>query len=96
MVRPAGERIKQLGALQQRCHLFVTVDGAPNPLAAALKVPTLTLFGSSDPVVWGPWGPDNRWLKKGNYINDIEAEEVLEHASAMLAQGQDQPRSAAN
>ena len=31
--------IKQLGAVQRHCRLFITLDGAPMHLAAALDIP---------------------------------------------------------
>lgn len=76
--------IKEVGALQQKCQLFVTVDGAPNHLSAALGIPTLTLFGGSDPIVWGPWGPKNRAIKKSDDINAIAPRDVLQKAVEMI------------
>ena len=76
--------IKEVGALQLKCQLFVTVDGAPNHLSAALGIPTLTLFGGSDPIVWGPWGPRNRAIKKSDHINDIAPQDVFQKAVEMI------------
>jgi ADP-heptose:LPS heptosyltransferase len=76
--------IKEVGALQQKCQLFVTVDGAPNHLSAALGIPTLTLFGGSDPIVWGPWGTRNRAIKKSDNINEIAPQDVFQKAVEMI------------
>ncbi|MFP3870720.1 MAG: glycosyltransferase family 9 protein [Syntrophobacteria bacterium] len=79
-------KIKELGAIQQHCQLFITVDGAPMHLAAALGIPTLAIFGgSADPVVWHPWGPGHRWLYTKGEIAGSSAEEVSEVAREMLA-----------
>jgi ADP-heptose:LPS heptosyltransferase len=76
--------IREVGALQQKCDLFITVDGAPNHLSAALGIPTLTLFGGSDPTVWGPWGPKNWSIKKSDDINKIKPEDLLEKAARII------------
>jgi ADP-heptose:LPS heptosyltransferase len=76
--------IKEVGALQLKCQLFVTLDGAPNHLSAALGVPTLALFGGSDPIVWGPWGPKNRAIKKSDDINAIAPQDVFQKAVEMI------------
>jgi len=38
------------------CHLYLGNDSGVTHLAAALRVPTIALFGSTDPAVWGPRG----------------------------------------
>ncbi len=39
----------------KRAKLFVGNDSGPTHLAAALGVPTVVVFGSSDSEVWYPW-----------------------------------------
>ena len=41
--------LRELGALIQRCHLFICADSAPLHMAAAFAKPTLALFGPTDP-----------------------------------------------
>lgn len=43
-------------------ELLVTTDSGPKHLAVAHGVPTLSLFGSTDPVGWQPPGALHRWL----------------------------------
>ncbi len=61
----AGERLlnlagttnlRQLMAAISVCQLFVSNDSGPMHLAAALNVPVVAIFGSTDPVVTGPLG----------------------------------------
>lgn len=40
----------------RRCHLLVTNDTGTMHLAAALGVPTVSIFGSTEPVLTGPLG----------------------------------------
>jgi heptosyltransferase-1 len=44
-------------ALVRRAQLFVGGDSGPMHLAAALGVPVVALFGPTDPLRNGPWGP---------------------------------------
>lgn len=37
--------------------VFVGNDSGPGHLAGALGVPSVILFGPTDPTVWRPWGP---------------------------------------
>ena len=46
-------------ALYSYMDLAVCVDSGPAHLAAAVGVPTVTLFGPTDPARWRPWGPKN-------------------------------------
>lgn len=57
--------------LVNRARLYVGPDTALTHVAAALGVPTIALFGPSDPVKWGPWPrghvPDaNPWHRYGS------------------------------
>jgi heptosyltransferase-3 len=44
-----------VAALLARAALYVGPDTAVTHIAAALDVPTVALFGPTDPLVWGPW-----------------------------------------
>jgi len=45
-----------LAAVLSQCSLFIGNDSGITHLAAALGVPTIALFGPTDPYVWGPRG----------------------------------------
>lgn len=49
----------QLGALIQRCHLFIGNDSSPMHLAAAVGTPVVALFGPTSPQRFGPYGTGN-------------------------------------
>ena len=59
LLRAAGrtDDLLALIGLLARSALLVTNDTGPMHLGAALGVPTLALFGATDPVVSGPRGP---------------------------------------
>ncbi|MBI5345796.1 MAG: putative lipopolysaccharide heptosyltransferase III [Chlamydiae bacterium] len=47
--------IKELGALIKLTKCLISVDSLVLHLASALKVPSITLFGPTSDVLWGPW-----------------------------------------
>jgi heptosyltransferase III len=51
-----------LAALLKRARLYIGPDTVVTHMAAALGVPTVALFGPSNPVKWGPWPSDRREL----------------------------------
>jgi ADP-heptose:LPS heptosyltransferase len=54
--------VGQLAAIIARATLVLGVDNGPLHLAAALHRPSLSLFGPTDPRIFGPWGPPDRNL----------------------------------
>ncbi len=50
-----GTTIKQTAALMERCNLFVTNDSGLMHIAAALSLPTVAIFGPTNPVWVHPW-----------------------------------------
>lgn len=50
----------ELAALYARCALVMGPDSGPLHLAVAVGAPSVTLYGASDPVRFGPWGPAKR------------------------------------
>jgi len=49
--------LSELIAMIACCDLFLTNDSGPMHLAAALRVPTLAIFGSTDETATGPMSP---------------------------------------
>ncbi|MEW5974417.1 MAG: glycosyltransferase family 9 protein [Acidobacteriota bacterium] len=52
--------ISDLIGVLQKARLFVGNDSGPTHLAAALGIPIVVLFGSSDSQVWHPWQVTHR------------------------------------
>lgn len=52
-----------LAALIQRCDFLVSNDSGPMHIAAALKVPTLGIFGPTNPLLQGPYGTNHVWVR---------------------------------
>lgn len=56
--------IRELASLIERCSVFVSNDTGPMHMAAALKVPVVALFGSTDPNATAPLGEGHRVIQK--------------------------------
>jgi len=90
--------LKRLAALIKRCRLLITGDTGPLHIAAALGVPTVSLFGPSDPARNGPYGQGHaivrsvipaatHWQKKevgDHWMKAIPVEAVVEAAVSLL------------
>ena len=61
----AGETsLRQLLALMARCRLIVANDSGPMHLAAALGIPLVAIFGSTDERATGPVGTRVRIVQR--------------------------------
>jgi len=63
--------LAQLGMLLSQAKIYAGPDTVVTHMAAALGVPTLALFGPSNPVKWGPWprawdATRNPWNRVGS------------------------------
>jgi ADP-heptose:LPS heptosyltransferase len=90
--------IAKLGALISRVRLLVTTDSGPKHLAVLQGVPTVTLFGPTDPVIWDPMNERHGVLfldlpcapcrKLGcdpnRCLSDIETEDVVSRIADIL------------
>jgi heptosyltransferase-2 len=67
-----------VGALS-RCTVFVGHDTGVTHLAAAVKTPTVALFGPTDPDVWRPLGDHVEIIRgEGGRIDAISVATVVE------------------
>jgi len=84
----------ELGGVLQAMDLVITVDSGPMHMAAAVGTPTLAIFGPTDPVRVGPYGPQHCVLRRTDrtsYSKDdlqsilgVSAEEVVCAAGKQL------------
>ena len=55
--------LKEAMAIIARCHLFITNDSGLMHVAAALNVPQVAIFGSTNFAATGPWSPRARIIR---------------------------------
>jgi heptosyltransferase II len=100
LIAAAETTVGELIALLSLCHGFAGNDSGCMHLAGALGVPTVAVFGSTNPLRTGPLGPQSTVIYRGlecspclertcrfghyNCLRDIAAEEV---AGALEAYG---------
>jgi heptosyltransferase III len=89
VARPPAARALSAGALAAvlaRCAAFVGNDSGVAHLAGLVRVPTLVLFGPTDPVVWAPLGPRVTTTRaQDGEIAGIMPAPVWQALSALLA-----------
>lgn len=56
--------VLQLGALIERCNLYLTCDSGPMHIAAAVGTPTIALFGPTNPTRHRPYGDGHYIIEK--------------------------------
>jgi heptosyltransferase-3 len=84
-----------LGYLLSRASLYVGTDTAVTHMAAALGIPTIALFGPSNPVKWGPWprtfsGSGSPWDMRGSKrIDNVFLVQGEKHCVPCLQEGCD-------
>jgi ADP-heptose:LPS heptosyltransferase len=64
-ILPPPEPLELLLAVLGQAKLFVSGDTGPLHFAAALGVPTLSLFGPTSAIRWAPLGARHRWIRGG-------------------------------
>jgi len=74
----------ELGSLLQEMDLAVTVDSGPMHMAAAVGVPVVAVFGPTDPVRTGPFGPRHRVIRQGHDLRALPPQPVLEAALGLV------------
>ena len=84
---PAAELVERpllvVAALLGRAAAFLGNDSGLSHLAGLLGVPTLALFGPSDPTVWAPLGPRVRVLRSAS-LPGLPVETVLSELTSLL------------
>ncbi|MCI0625072.1 MAG: lipopolysaccharide heptosyltransferase II [Acidobacteria bacterium] len=96
-------QLNELIAMLACCDLLITNDSGPMHLAAALRIPTLAIFGATDEIATGPMSPSAVVLNKRvecspcllrecpidhRCMTRITVEEVAQQAFRMIDAGQ--------
>jgi ADP-heptose:LPS heptosyltransferase len=76
--RVQGAPLTEIKYLLADAGLFIGNDSGPAHMAAAFGVPSVVLFGSSDPAIWGPWRTPGEVLTSAEGIAGIRPGQVIE------------------
>jgi ADP-heptose:LPS heptosyltransferase len=74
----AGAPLAEIKALLAGAALFVGNDSGPAHMAAAFGVPSIVIFGPSDPEIWGPWRTASEVVRAPEGIGRVEIAQVLD------------------
>lgn len=88
IVKPT-QGLRTLMTALSTCDVLVGADGGAMHLAAALHVPTLTLFGDVDPAVWAPYSHQGTTLKSpSDLLTDLAPSLVAQKTKELLEASQ--------
>ena len=73
-----GAPLKDVLKLIASAAVFVGNDSGPAHIAAAFGVPSIVIFGSSDPAIWGPWRTSGEAIRSPKGISGVEPAEVID------------------
>ncbi len=78
------EDLARLAEWLSGARLYIGNDSGITHLAAAIGVPTLALFGPTDPMKWGPAGP-NVTIVRSRQIEDLSVDLVMRVVNRQLS-----------
>lgn len=64
-------------ALISEASLFIGNDSGPAHIAAAFGVPTVVLFSTSNPAIWGPWRTESEIIVAPDGLQHINVSRVI-------------------
>lgn len=70
--------LSQTKQLLSTASLFVGNDSGPAHMAAAFGLPTVVIFGASDPAIWGPWRTTSEVISAAGGITEVRDSQVLD------------------
>jgi len=72
-----GAPLAQVKSLLAGASVFVGNDSGPAHMAAAFGVPSVVIFGESDPAIWGPWRTPSEVVRDPGGISNVRPAQVL-------------------
>lgn len=70
--------LKELVGVLSLCRAMVCCDGGALHIGAALQLPIVAIFGSTNPGKWAPWMTRHVMVKKGDSALDNSVKDVTE------------------
>ncbi|HUI79139.1 MAG TPA: glycosyltransferase family 9 protein [Bryobacteraceae bacterium] len=75
--RLSGAPLNEIKSLLKLASFFIGNDSGPAHMAAAFGVPSVVIFGDSDPAIWGPWRTSAEVISNPSGIGGVRVEQVL-------------------
>ena len=64
-------------ALLSKAAVFIGNDSGPAHMAAAFGTPSVVLFGSSNPAIWGPWQTEAEIVVAPDGLKQVSVSRVI-------------------
>jgi ADP-heptose:LPS heptosyltransferase len=77
-IQVKGLSLLELASVMEGCRLFIGNDSGISHLASALGIPTIAIFGPTDPSVWSPRGEKVWVVRKGTPCSPCTQERILQ------------------
>lgn len=69
--------LSEVKALFSKATVFLGNDSGPAHIAAAFGVPSVVLFGASNPAIWGPWRTESQVLVAHEGLSHVSVSRVI-------------------
>jgi len=69
--------LKEAKAVLSRALAFIGNDSGPAHIAAAFRVPSLVLFSTSNPAIWGPWRTESEIIVAPDGMSKVTVSRVI-------------------
>ena len=73
----SGAPLGEIKSLLASSSVFIGNDSGPAHMAAAFGVPSVVIFGDSDPAIWGPWRAPAEIISNPSGISGVRVDRVL-------------------
>lgn len=71
-------RVMDFTALVAATDLLICGEGGAMHVGSGVRTPTISLWGKFRPVKWAPYGEKQFVVKKGEHVNSISSEDILD------------------
>ncbi len=69
--------LSEVKAVLSKAALFVGNDSGPAHIAAAFGIPSVVLFGASNPAIWGPWRTESEIVIAAEGLSHVSVSRVI-------------------
>lgn len=70
-------KLSEVKALLSKAAVFLGNDSGPAHIAAAFGVPSVVLFGASNPAIWGPWRTESQVIAAPEGLDHVSVSRVI-------------------
>ncbi len=64
-------------AVLAKASVFIANDSGPAHVAAAFSVPSVVLFSTSNPAIWGPWRTEAEIVVAPEGLGNVSVSRVI-------------------